>query len=258
MRLQVMLDKKPNISGQFEHVIGSSSPVQKCLVLVKSLIEEKPMPIAKTQTAQSASVLLGTHLLHLLGGAGMMNCAGYHSAAVTIFRPLEDALDCFGAVSLIEGQAERWFNNSLKASEAAKLWINCMKDIDRTYFSEYRRKLRAQFNDYSHCSPQQANWNLYFSPTTETKGTMELNTKPFVINSNAHRIDAHLTAHLYEFLWFLETAYEEYLNNNQELGTHLIEQKHNIKEILDNHEKHGCFEISVPAEIESIKYSSGG
>ena len=53
---------------------------------------------------------------------GMINAAGYHSAAVTLMRSIEDALDCLFAVVQSDINANKWLNGELKASQAARTW----------------------------------------------------------------------------------------------------------------------------------------
>ncbi len=102
----------------------ANSPVQKALRVLERLFAAAPQPRVPTGTATRAcGELLGRHVLNLVGACGELNLSGSHSAAVTLFRPLEDALDCLAAVTLVAGAADRWLADDLKPSEAAKLWV---------------------------------------------------------------------------------------------------------------------------------------
>lgn len=47
----------------------------------------------------------------------------YHSVALMLFRPSEDALDLLAAVMIVAGAAERWQSGDLKAGNAASLSV---------------------------------------------------------------------------------------------------------------------------------------
>ena len=55
--------------------------------------------------------------------------------------------------------------------------------------------IRSALNTYSHCTPEQVNWNIYLESTQDNCCTMELNTKPMVININAYYIDRYICIH---------------------------------------------------------------
>ena len=61
-----------------------------------------------------------------------------------MLRPLEDALDCFAAVTMVKGAAERWSARNLKPSDAAKTWIETAGD---SFLAGYRKTLRGRSRD---------------------------------------------------------------------------------------------------------------
>lgn len=240
---------------------GDDSPVIRTFQWLQRFLDSSPKTNLGTKSANSNALLLANHLLHLLKGCGLLNGTGYHSAAVTFFRPMEDALDTFAAVALVEGCAEQWESGKLKASDAAKAWVAKHGDLfvcrDNT-IAEYRKVLRSTFNDYSHCSRQVCLWNLYFNvkkedPSTgKLSGTLDLNTKPLIIDRNGHSIDAFETAHLLEFLELLREAYSEYLRQYHGTGELdlLVEQ---TQQIMEQHDSHRCQEVRIPPEIARLE-----
>jgi len=211
----------------------------------------------------SDSALIANHLLHLIRGCGLLNGTGFHSAAVSLLRPMEDALDCFAAVSLVVGAASLWRRGQLKPSDAAKKWTsgNIADNFTPLGVSlpEYRKGLRGQFNPYSHCSPELCRWDLYFRPTARNEasgnvtGTLELNARPLVIDSNAHSIDAFLTAHLLEFLQLIRLAYAGYLSTRGPDLARLSALEAQITDIMERHSEHGCQEVRIPPEVARLK-----
>ena len=124
------------------------------LNLLDSIVAEAPMPLTGTEVARRCAEAIGRHLVFLVLTASDANLAGRHSAALALFRALEDALDCFAAVSLVPDAAARWAKGKLKASEAARLWEPLMGDVllptgERP--REYRKQLRSYFNEFDHC-----------------------------------------------------------------------------------------------------------
>lgn len=197
------------------------------------------------------------HLLHLIDGCGLLNGRGFHSAAVALLRPLEDALDCFAAVALVQGAAEQWAERTLKPSDAAKLWTTATADPiaqGATSLADYRRTLRGQFAHYMHCSYDLCLWDLFFSPrakdpiTGNLSGAYELNHDVHVIDRNAHAIDAHLTAHLLEFLDVLKRAYTVALAEQSELSQEFARLEPEIVKIMERHNEHRCQNVLVPPE----------
>jgi hypothetical protein len=193
---------------------------------------------------------------------GQLNISGHHSAAVVLFRPLEDALDCFAAVTMVEGAAERWSTRKLKPSDAAKAWVAIAGeklDPDNESLSRYRRALRGQFAHYMHCSYDLCLWDLFFNPSSldsrsnQLVGTYELNTSGSVINTNAHSIDAHLTAHHLEFIEIVKHAYSRELSHVPHQMRELTRLENEVVEIMERHNDHGCQNVMEPPEIRRSK-----
>jgi hypothetical protein len=243
-----------NLSYPFEKAMTNDNPVKDTFLLIEELIERHPAPQIKDKVAQSATLLICAHLLNLLKGTGLLNGAGFHAPAISLFRTLEDALDCFIAVGISKDAAQKWFDGKLKASDAAKIYIEQLNDnSEKEFLSKYRLELRNLFNDYSHCSSIQANWNLYFKRLKKNKGTLELNIKPLVVNSNAHRIDCHIIAHLFEFIEGIEIVYRDFLESLPVFYLRLKKIKESIIDILEEHQKHGCMNVLHAPELEIIK-----
>ena len=188
---------------------------------------------------------------------GQLNVSGFHSAAVTLLRPLEDALDCFAAVTMVKDAAERWSSRQLKPSDAAKLWTkeaDGLIDPVHTTLSEYRKVLRGQFAHYMHCSYDLCLWDLYFQPhsrdvsTGQISGTYEINRGGRVIDSNGHAIDAHLMAHHLEFMTILKHAYARDLGNDAVRSEKLSRLERDIVRIMEEHNEHECQNVLVPPE----------
>jgi hypothetical protein len=188
---------------------------------------------------------------------GLLNGKGFHSAAVTLLRPLEDALDCFAAVTMVNGAAERWSARELKPSEAAKLWTETADDMmppSITTSSQYRKTLRAQFAHYVHCSYDLCLWDLFFSPcscdpkTGGLSGTYELNQGGQVIGRNAHSIDAHLILHLLELISVLKRAYSRELEQDPTRRQELARLEGRIVNMMEEHSRHKCQDVLVPPE----------
>ena len=106
----------------FSDIIGRKSPVQQAIKLCWQLINDRPETVSGTKESKSSSALILTHLLGLMESAGMLNCRGRHSSAITLLRAIEDALDCFAAVGISHEAALKWQDGKLKASDAARIW----------------------------------------------------------------------------------------------------------------------------------------
>lgn len=238
------------LSKPFDNIISESSPVRETIKILKKIIVDKPYTILHDNHSRSASVLILLHILDLMEAAGVSNMRGYHSASVALFRPMEDALDCFAAIALIENAAEKWNQNKLKASDAAKLLEQKnIVEYDNVNFGEYRKTCRESFNNYSHCSPNLTNWNLYRKRFETNKCTLELNDSQMVITSNAYTIDFFLIAHLYELICIIDIAYKEYLKNNSVLKSNLSVHKNDIIKIIEEKIKNNQIVLNVAAEL---------
>lgn len=246
----------------YQDIIGENSPVQKALKYLRVFADEKPMPNANTTQSRSASALILTHLLALCDGTGLINCRGYHSAAITMFRPIEDATDCFAAVALDTNAAINWDEGNLKSSDAAKIWTNIVNLTlsEGVYIGEYRKTIRHALNNYSHCTPNQAHWNVYLESIGEKKCTMELNTRPLVINLNAYYIDRYLCVHLYELIEIIFIAFSEYFNTHFPLKKQLEELRTEIEKIVvDFLEfiKSEKIDVSIAPEVARLNSREG-
>lgn len=122
---------------------------------------------------------------------------------------------------------------------------------------EYRKGLRNAFNKYSHASYDLCLWDLYFKPQKAdpdaegTIGTVEINHPRRVINSNAHSIDAHLTAHHLEFIEAIKTSYSEALKEFENVRE-LEKLENEIQAIMRKHDSHGCQNVQEPAELRRL------
>jgi hypothetical protein len=248
---------RPELSLPGAKAVGPSSPVQHAVVLLRNFLSVEPTPDIATPSSKSSGLLVGNHLLHLISGCGLLNGSGHHSAALTLLRPLEDALDCFAAVTMVKGAAERWSSRELKPSEAAKLWTEAAGDTlnpVNTTLAQYRKTLRGQFAHYMHCSYHLCLWDLFFSPrardpeTGRLSGAYELNQGGHVIDSNAHAIDAHLTAHHLEFITILKRAYSRELGQDQARVLEPSRLERAIVQIMERHNEHKCQNVLVPPE----------
>ena len=215
----------------FSDIIGEKSPVQRMLKLAWHFTEIKPETVANTTESKSASALILTHLLGLMESAGLINCRGFHSSAITLLRAIEDATDCLAAVGIDGDAAIKWNEGKLKSSDAAKMWT-LDSDSENANSSEYRKMIRTSLNTYSHCTPQQANWNIYLETTENNKCTMELNTKPMVININAYYIDTYLCIHIYELVEVIKMVYNKYIKENPDLENQICDLQKKIEEII--------------------------
>lgn len=242
------------LSRPFDNIIGESSPARKAIRLLQKIVADKPYTILHDDSSRSASVLILLHILDLMEAAGLTNLRGYHSASVALFRPMEDALDCFAAVALIPNSADKWSQNKLKASDAAILIAQSnIINYDNVEFGNYRKTCRERFNKYSHCSSDLANWNLYLKSIGNHRCTVELNDSPMVITSNAYTIDFYLIAHLSELIEIVQMAYKEYFENNSTLKDKLISLKGQINGILEEKINDSEIILDVATELTHLK-----
>lgn len=215
----------------FSDIIGEKSPVQKMQKIAWHFADVKPETVANTVESKSASALILTHLLGLMTSAGLINCRGFHSSAVTLLRAIEDATDCFAAVGIDGNAAIKWNEGKLKSSDAAKIWT-FDSNSNKANSSEYRQMIRKSLNHYSHCTPEQANWNIYLEAIAENRCKMELNTKPMVININAYYIDRYLCIHTFELMEVIKIVYSKYIKKNPNLEQQILDLQKNIEEII--------------------------
>jgi hypothetical protein len=180
----------------------------------------------------SVEFKLYLHLLGTMNSIGMINAAGYHSAAVTLMRSIEDALDCLFAVVQSDINANKWLNGELKASQAARSWT-ADKVVDQSIpLGDYRKNIRHGLNKYSHCSPNQTSWNIYRKSDEKGMCRLELNYQHAVISKNGYYIDRYLCIHLYELMDSLPLYYSEYFADKEERRKLFEKLKYDIETII--------------------------
>ncbi len=215
---------------------------------VTCIVRKRPRPQIDTEVAQFSAHVIANHLIFLILTASDANFAGRHSAAISLFRNMEDALDCFGAVALIPGAAEKWTKGKLKASQAAKLYegkLGTIKLSTGETAIDYRKELRSYFNSYAHCTPYLTDWDLYphfdredikklFNNEQEEGIIPELrvNTGDRLLQENAVRIGAFLAAHTLEFSHLIEMGYKNFLNSHKALQKELRENINRLEDTL--------------------------
>lgn len=176
-----------SLQPPFSDIVGESSPVQKAIKMIWEIFANHPLPNNKSIASQSAAEQIVLHLLGTMNSIGMINAAGYHSAAVTLMRSIEDALDCLFAVVQSDINANKWLNGELKASQAARAWT-ADKVVDQSIpLGDYRKNIRHGLNKYSHCSPNQTSWNIYRKSDEKGMCRLELNYQHAVISMNETR-----------------------------------------------------------------------
>ena len=167
-----------------------------------------------------------------MNSIGMINAAGYHSAAVTLTRSIENALDCLFAVVQSDINANKWLNGKLKASQAARAWT-ADKVVDQSIpLGDYRKNIRHGLNKYSHCSPNQTSWNIYRKSDEEGTCRLELNYQHAVISKNGYYIDRYLCIHLYELMDNLPLYYSDYFADKEEQRKLFEKLKYDIETII--------------------------
>lgn len=146
------------------------------------------------------------------------------------------------------------FSGDVKKKEAH--WKRDKNLNENDSMGDYRRMIRSALNTYSHCTPEQVNWNIYLESTQDNCCTMELNTKPMVININAYYIDRYICIHLYEVINVIFEVYNDYFKSQLNLKRQLQDLSGEITIIIEdflrfiNEEK---LDISVAPELLRIK-----
>lgn len=254
----------PGLSFPGTTRIEPDSPVQAALALIERFLSSSPdTDMGDTDSARAGAVV-GNHFCVLLRGCGALNASGLHSASLVLFRSLQDALDVFAAVTSVAGTAREWEQDKLKPSDAAKAYV-AQQGNPRLHdaggkamtLSDYRRSLRSDLNRYSHGSYALCAWDLYYFPRKPNPsgsgscGTLEINHDRHVIDANAHSIDASMTATLLEFIAVLARSFSRVLEETN-LGQTLAELRRSIENIMDDHTKHRCQDVSLPPEIRRV------
>ena len=221
-----------SLQPPFSDIVGESSPVQKAIKLIWEIFANHPLPNNKSIASQSAAEQIVLHLLGTMNSIGMINAAGYHSAAVTLMRSIEDALDCLFAVVQSDVNANKWLNDELKASQAARTWT-ADKVVDQSIpLGDYRKNIRHGLNKYSHCSPNQTSWNIYRKSDEKGMCRLELNYQHAVISKNGYYVDRYLCIHLYELMDSLPLYYSEYFADKEERRKLFEKLKYDIETII--------------------------
>ncbi len=220
------------------------------LQLVGEILHHAPMPLAGRGLARRCAEAIGRHLIFLVHTASDANLGGRHSAALALFRALEDALDCFAAVSLLPGAAEDWAENKLKPSEAAQRWQSHMTEPPTLPTGQpapdFRKQLRSYFNTVAHCSEPLTRWDLF--PEVEESCRQAVLSNPAASRSlqvslvtnhdgrllryNATRIGAYLAAHTLEFAEVAREAYSGFLQETPQLHDQLARAIKRVHEVI--------------------------
>lgn len=212
------------------------------------IVRKNPTPQVDTEVAQFSAHAIANHLIFLIFTASDANIAGRHSVAVSLFRNMEDALDCFGAVTLIPGAAEKWARGKLKASQAARLYeskLGTIKLSTGETATDYRKNLRSYFNEYAHCTPYLTDWDLYplfdqrdikrlFKDELkeDIKSELRINPGDRLLSQNAYRIGDFLVAHTLEFSHLTEMGYENFLKSHKKLKKELRETTNKLEDTM--------------------------
>jgi hypothetical protein len=218
------------------------------------IISKHPKPQVDTEVAQFSAYAIANHLIFLVLTVSDANAAGRHSAAISLFHNVEDALDCFGAVSLITGAAEQWANGDLRASQAAMLYegrLGAVKLCTGEAVIDYRRRLRSHFQQYEHCAPNLIDWDLYpyFSSEDikklfnkeidcDIRSEIKVNPGDRLLSQNANRIGDYLAAYMLEFSRLVELGYENFLEAN-------IKLKNDLKDMISKMENKAIRQIKA-------------
>lgn len=239
-------------------IVGHQSPAQQGLKVMQQVVVDAPEAALPGSGPRAMAHLIATHLLHMILGAGLLNVHGHHSAAVALFRDLEDALDCLLAVARVKGAADKWETNKLKPSDAAKLVENLgvrssqLRTGVTITWGEYRKALRDSFNKVSHCCYPLTQYNIALVPHGD-KYRIFVNLPGTVIEPNAHQIDAFLMAHTLESLEAFLESFPGYFRANPPLENDAQSALEGMREVMEGHMTANCLEVWPPAEIRSVK-----
>ena len=215
---------------------------------IGKIISRSPQPEVLSETAKLCAEVIARHLISLIMTASDANLAGRHSAALSLFRNAEDALDCFGAVTMVPDAAEKWAKGDLKASDAAKLCEPILGEVVLVTGQRepaYRKNLRNYFNKFAHCTPYLTDWDLF--PDFESSSIealsqgrdipsihaqLKVNHRGLILRANALRIGAYLYAHTIEFSSLIEKGYRRFLQGEPELQRYLQQTRIGLEDAL--------------------------
>jgi hypothetical protein len=218
------------------------------LDVLTRIVRKHPKPQVDTEAAQFSAYAISNHLIFLILTSSDANIAGRHSVAISFFRNMEDALDCFGAVALIPGAAEKWAQGELKASQAARLYESKLGTIALSTGEtaiDYRKNLRSYFNQYAHCTPYLIDWDIYphfdkedikklfsYELKEGIKPELKVNSGDRILSQNAYRIGDYLAAHTLEFSELIEMGYKNFLETHKELKKELKETTNKLEDAM--------------------------
>lgn len=223
-------------------------PGSAALDAISKIISRSPEPDVPSETAKRCAEVIARHLISLIMTASDANLAGRHSTALSLFRNMEDALDCFAAVTMVADAAEKWAKGDLKASDAARLWETILGEVVLvTGHREpaYRKNLRNYFNRFAHCTPYLTDWDLFpdFEPPSiealvqgrdipGISAQLKVNHRGLILRENALRIGAYLSAHTIEFSLLIEKGYSRFLQGEPELHGYLEQTRSGLEDRL--------------------------
>lgn len=223
-------------------------PGSAALDAISMLVSRGPQPDVASETAKLCAEIIARHLISLIMTASDANLAGRHSTALSLFRNMEDALDCFAAVTMVPDAAEKWAKGELKASDAARLCEPILGEfvlVTGQQAPDYRKNLRSYFNRFAHCTPYLTDWDLVpdFEPSSiEALGQgrdmagisaqLRVNHRGLILPENALRIVAYLAAHTIEFSSITEKGYSRFLERELELQRRLQQTRSQLEAAL--------------------------
>lgn len=232
---------------------------------IGDIVSRSPQPDVPSETAKRCAEVIARHLISLIITGSDANIAGRHSVSLSLFRNMEDALDCFAAMALIPGAADKWENGQLKASEAAKLCEHIFADFvlaTGQNAPDYRKDLRRYFNQFAHCNPYLTNWDIFpdiepssihaLSKTPSASGIsaqLRVNHGGRILGENAFRIAAYLAAHTIEFSSVAERAYSQFLEHQPILLRRLRQTRDSLENFLKNYGP--VYLEEIPPEIKN-------
>jgi len=223
-------------------------PGSAALDSISSIVSRSPQPAIRSESARRCAEVIARHLISLIMTASDANLAGRHSAALSLFRNMEDALDCFAAVSMIPDAVEKWASGNLKPSEAARLCEPVLGEfvlVTGQSAPDYRKNLRDYFNRFAHCTPYLTDWDVFpdIEPssidaisqrpdTAVISAQLRVNHEERILPENALLIGAHLAAHTLEFSSVVEKAYSRFLQDEPQLHQHLQQTRVRLEDAL--------------------------
>jgi len=236
--------------------IIEDSPFQELIKFLREFIVKDPTTLLNTPDSNQICKSLFAHCLQLIEACGTLNAIGFHTSALSLFRQIDDSIDAFVCCGIVSGTPEKWREDKLRASDAAKKWIPILEDKlgsseEFDSFSDYRKNLRSKFNKYSHCSVLLLNWNIKKDNTDYL-----LNISPKQIEENAKVIDANLAFAQYEALYLSKFVYENFLDTHDELRNEFEKFLDRTYPIISEMEENEYYNnLNFPPELKDIKHN---